>query len=103
MNTGEAWKIRPREEEGESVGHEYWHADGIHISYHGHKPNGYKFFGQCRYGGTEIQECAFPHQTGHIHSNGFDLIVGDGGKAVRLWKWHGEGFDGPRVLCQHRI
>lgn len=54
MNTGEAWQIRPREEEGKSVGHEYWHADGVHISYHGHKPNGYKFFGQCRYDGTEI-------------------------------------------------
>ena len=102
INTGEAWQIRPREEEGESVGHEYWHADGIHISYHGRKVNGYKFFGQCRYDGTEIQEYDFPHETGHIHSNAFDLIVGDGGKEVRLWKWNGNGFDGPRALCQHR-
>ena len=102
MTTGKAWKIRPREEEGEKVGHEYWQADGAHISYHGHKPDGYKFFGQCRFDGSEVQEYAFPHETGHIHSNSFDLIVGDGGREVRLWKWNGNGFDGPRALCEHR-
>ncbi|MEM7134617.1 MAG: oligogalacturonate lyase family protein [Chloroflexota bacterium] len=102
MSTREVWQIRPREEEGETVGHEYWHEDGVHISYHGHKPSGYKFFGKCRFDGTEIEEYDFPHQTGHIHSNGFDLIVGDGGKEVRLWQWNGSGFDGPRALCQHR-
>ena len=21
---------------------------------------------------------------------------------VRLWKWNGSGFDGPRMLCEHR-
>ena len=102
MNTGDVWQIRPRTEEGETVGHEYWHEDGIHISYHGHKPSGYKFFGKIRYDGTEEDEYAFPHTTGHIHSNDFNLIVGDGGKVVRLWRWNGAGFDGPKVLCQHR-
>ncbi len=102
LNTGHAWPIRPREEDLEKVGHEYWHADGIHISYHGHKPNGYKFFGQCRYDGSEVQEYAFPHQTGHIHSNDFERIVGDGGQEIRLWQWNGDGFSGPRALCQHR-
>jgi oligogalacturonide lyase len=102
MDTGRAWQIRPREEPEERVGHEYWHADGIHISYHGQKPNGDKFFGKVRYDNTERQEYAFPHTTGHIHSNDFNLIVGDGGKVVRLWQWNGNGFDGPNALCQHR-
>lgn len=102
MNSGQAWQIRPREEEGETVGHEYWHADGIHISYHGHKPSGDKYFGQIRYDGTGQEEYDFPHVTGHIHSNDFRQIVGDGGRVVRLWQWNGDGFDGPKVLCQHR-
>lgn len=102
MSTGKAWQLRPRKEEGEIVGHEYWHDDGLHISYHGHKANGYKFFGKMRYDGSDETEYAFPHTTGHIHSNDFNLIVGDGGKVVRLWRWNGNGFDGPKALCQHR-
>ena len=102
MNTGNVWKLRPRQEEGETVGHEYWHEDGLTISYHGQKANGYKFFGKMRYDGAEQAEVAFPHTTGHIHSNDFNLIVGDGGKVVRLWQWNGSGFDGPKILCQHR-
>lgn len=102
MSSGKVWPLRPREEEGETVGHEYWHTDGIHISYHGHKPNGHKFFGQMRYDGSAQQEYDFPFVTGHIHSNDFNLIVGDGGKVVRLWQWTGNGFDSPKVLCQHR-
>ena len=41
MNTdsGEVWKIRAREV-GESVGHEYWHADGERIGYHGRNRDG---------------------------------------------------------------
>lgn len=102
MNTGRVWRLREREEPDEIVGHEYWHADGLMISYHGRKANGYKFFGQMRYDGAEQQEYAFPHNTGHIHSNDFQMIVGDGGKVVRLWRWNGSGFDGPKALCQHR-
>lgn len=101
LNTGRAWKIRPREG-GESVGHEYWHADGIHIGYHGRWPDGRKFFGKIRYDGTNRVEVSFPHETGHIHSNDFTMIVGDGGQVVRLWRWNGTGFDGPRLLCEHR-
>jgi oligogalacturonide lyase len=101
LETGEAWMIRPRRD-GESVGHEYWHADGIHIGYHGRWPDGRKFFGMIRYDNSDNVEVDFPHETGHIHSNDFSLIVGDGGRVVRLWKRKGEGFDGPRVLCEHR-
>lgn len=101
LNTREAWILRPREE-NESVGHEYWHADGIHIGYHGRWSDGRKFFGKIRYDNADGVEVSFPHETGHIHSNDFSMIVGDGGKIVRLWQWNGKEFDGPRVLCEHR-
>ncbi len=86
---------------GGRVGHEYWHADGIHLGYHGQGPAG-TVFGKIRYDDTDRCEVAFPHDTGHIHSNDFSLIVGDAGGVVRLWKWTGDGFDGPRILCEHR-
>jgi oligogalacturonide lyase len=101
LNTRKAWKIRPREDK-EAVGHEYWHADGLHIGYHGRWPDGRKFFGKIRYDGTDRLEVSFPHETGHIHSNDFSLIAGDGGKVVRLWRWNDRDFDGPRALCEHR-
>jgi oligogalacturonide lyase len=101
LNTGRAWPIRPRQA-NERVGHEYWHADGLHLSYHGDWLDGRKFFGRVRYDDSDGVEYDFPHVTGHIHSNDFNLIVGDGGKVVRLWRWNGTGFDGPRALCQHR-
>jgi len=104
LSTGEAWQIRPREG-GESVGHEYWHADGEYVGYHGRWPEGRRFFGRIRYDNTDRLEVDFPHETGHIHSNDFSLIVGDGyagSRAVRIWQWNGEAFDGPRALCEHR-
>ncbi len=100
LTTRQAWKVRPRDG-NEIVGHEYWHADGLHIGYHGGWPDGRKFFGRILYDNTQRQEVDFPHTTGHIHSNDFSLIVGDGGKHIRLWKWTGEGFAGPRILCEH--
>jgi oligogalacturonide lyase len=102
LNTGEAWKIRPCEG-GETVGHEYWHADGVHIGYHGAWPDGRRYFGRTRWDNTDRLEVDFPHETGHIHSNDFSLVVGDGYKDphMRLWRWNGESFDGPRMLCAH--
>ena len=101
LDSGEAWRIRPREG-GESVGHEYWHADGIQIGYHGRWPDGRKFFGRIKHDNTDRIEVDFPHETGHTHSNDFAMVVGDGGREVRLWRWNGSAFDGPRVLCEHR-
>jgi len=105
IRTGETWMIRPRTEPEERVGHEYWHADGIHIGYHGQHTNGDKFFGKIRYDNTGCEEVSFPFHTGHIHSNDYSLIVGDGQvgtTSIRLWKWNGQQFDGPRILCEHR-
>jgi oligogalacturonide lyase len=112
LSRGEPRKIRPRAA-NEMVGHEYWHADGEYVGYHGWadaadyvaRRAGKKFFGRVHFDGTGVQEVDFPHETGHIHSNDFGLVVGDGmgGKpAVRLWRWNGRSFDGPRILCEHR-
>ncbi|MGD2173946.1 MAG: oligogalacturonate lyase family protein [Candidatus Brocadiaceae bacterium] len=101
MSRGEVWKLRPREKE-ESVGHEYWFADGVRIGYHGRWDEERKFFGHVNYDGTGRVEVAFPHETGHIHSNDEALVVGDASPVVRIWRWNGEGYDGPRILCEHR-
>lgn len=101
LDQGKAWPIRPRES-GESVGHEYWHADGVTVGYHGRRPDGRRFLGKIRYDNRERFETDFPGETGHIHSNDFSLIVGDGGGVIRLWKRSGDGFAGPRLLAQHR-
>jgi oligogalacturonide lyase len=100
--SGKVWKVRERTVEGERVGHEYWHMDGVHLGYHGERPDGTKVFGRVRYDNEDLVEAAFPFETGHMHSNDFSLIVGDGGQEVRLWRWNGEAFEGPRALCVHR-
>jgi len=106
LSTGAARPIRRREEPQMRIGHEYWHADGIHLGYHGNfsaeEFGGRGFFGRVRYDDTERVEVDFPHLTGHIHSNDFALVVGDAGRVVRLWRWNGESFDGPHALCEHR-
>jgi oligogalacturonide lyase len=99
-DSGEVWKIRAREA-GESVGHEYWHADGERIGYHGRNRDGTQFLGHAHYDDSDRVEVSFPGQTGHIHSNAPELIVGDGGRVVRLWRSSGDGYDGPRALCRH--
>jgi oligogalacturonide lyase len=108
LATGKTWPIRPRTQ-GERVGHEYWHADGVHVGYHGEYPDGRKFFGRVRWDNVDDVEVDFPHQPGHIHSSDFGLIVGDGqgdprDRVIRLWRWNetARAFDGPRVLCEHR-
>ena len=99
--TGKVWKIRESKQHGENVGHEYWFADGDRIGYHGHLPDGRKHLGSCRYDDTDHIENSFPGLTGHIHSNDEKLIVGDGGKVVRLWQWTGDAYTDPRLLCRH--
>ena len=101
VETGGVWKIRARQEEGEAVGHEYWHSDGERIGYHGRRVDGTQFIGHVRYDDTDPIETAFPGKTGHIHSNGPELIVGDGGRVVRLWQRQGDGYGAPRALCCH--
>jgi len=101
LESGKAWPIRPREGD-ESVGHEYWHADGVHLGYHGRYADGDKFFGRIRFDNEARIEIPQRGETGHIHSNDFGLIVGDGGGVIRVWQRRGETFDLPRVLAEHR-
>ncbi len=102
VETKEVWKIRPKSHEGERVGHEYWYADGETIGYHGTRKDGSAFLGHIRYDNTGQEETDFSKHTGHIHSNDNNLIVGDGGDVIRLWKWTGSTYDGPRILCEHK-
>lgn len=98
--TGQVWKIRPPTE-GETVGHEYWYRDGIHIGYHGRMPDGRSYLGHIRYENSNQVEGDFPGQTGHINSHDASLIVGDGGGVIRLWQQEGDGYAAPRILCRH--
>ncbi|MCK0469857.1 oligogalacturonate lyase family protein [Halalkalibacter sp. APA_J-10(15)] len=116
VETGEVWKIREGEP-NQYAGHEYWHADGIHIGYHGFtdsldRKDG-KFLGYAKYDNSTSEEFEFPYQNMHIHSNGATLIVGDGQQAsayhgeryqdcIFLWRKTAFGMEGPRVLCKHR-
>lgn len=102
ITTGKPWMIRPREDEKERVGHEYWFTDGLHLGYHGNRPDGTAFLGTIRYDNTERVEADFSHWTGHLHSNDAALIAGDGGEVIRLWKRTGSAYDGPRVLAVHK-
>jgi oligogalacturonide lyase len=101
LGTCKAWKIRERVE-NESVGHEYWYADGIHLGYHGRYPEKKAIFGKIKYDSTGNVETPCGSETGHIHSNDDTLIVGDGGREVRLWKKAGGSYRGPRMLAEHR-
>ena len=100
--TKEVWKIRPRTHERERVGHEYWFADGETLGFHGTRPDGSTFLGHIRYDNSGLEEVNFSKHTGHIHSNNKNLIVGDGGGVIKLWKWNGKTYDGPRILCEHK-
>ncbi|MGI5893884.1 MAG: oligogalacturonate lyase family protein [Candidatus Merdivicinus sp.] len=98
--TGKNWMIRPRTS-GESVGHEYWYEDGIHIGYHGQYDDDNKVIGVVRFDNTENEEERFNFFTGHIFSRDKQLIVGDGGQYIRLWKFDGKEYGQPKALAYH--
>lgn len=99
-DTGKVWKIRPTSKGG-AIGHEYWFRDGVYIGYHGHTSKGRPTLGRIRYDNTDMVESDFHDETGHIFSRDADLIVGDGGGVIRLWKRSGEHYTAPRILCRH--
>ena len=107
--TGKIWPLRERRGPGESIGHEYWYADGLRVGYHGNY-QGKNFLGSVKFDGTDIIEGDFPQHTWHVHSNDHTLAVGDGNNkgtwnaagSVLLWLWNGKSYDAPRLLCKHR-
>ncbi|MDQ1912732.1 oligogalacturonate lyase family protein [Paenibacillus sp. GD4] len=116
IETGDRWKIRASADHV-FVGHEYWHADGIRIGYHGYTESlsnkDGKFIGSVLYDNAEGEEFAFPFQNMHVHSNDSSLIAGDGQQTsayhgeqlqdtICLWKKTGDRLEGPRILCRHR-
>lgn len=99
-SAGTVWKIRPAAP-GEMAGHEYWFQDGVHIGYHGHDAENRPFLGSIRFDNEQCEEWGFAGETGHIFSRDAELIVGDGGGIIRVWKREGNRYAGPRVLCRH--
>ena len=100
VDTGNAWKIRPTSGK-ETVGHEYWYADGRRIGYHGRDANGKPMIGRIRFDNEDLHETSLSGRTGHIFSHDERLIVGDGGGVIRLWRYDGRKYSLPRVLCRH--
>ena len=103
LRNGVPRKLHPCEK-GESIGHEYWYADGKRVGYHGAR-NGAFQLGHVDFDGTNDVSAAFPFRTGHIFSQDERLIVGDGsreGRYVRLWRLlPGGTYEPPRALCLH--
>lgn len=88
---------------GESIGHEYWYADGKRIGYHG-SADGQWQLGVVNADGSGDHAWLFPFHTGHIFSLDERLIVGDGGRDgryIRVWQLGENGYEPPRALCLH--
>ncbi|WP_042462371.1 oligogalacturonate lyase family protein [Neobacillus dielmonensis] len=116
IQSGEVWKLREGTN-NQYAGHEYWHADGLTIGYHGFtesldRKDG-KFLGFATFNNSDSLEFEFPYQNMHIHSNDSTFIVGDGQQSsayhgeryqdcIFLWKKNDQGMEGPRILCKHR-
>lgn len=103
IRTGKPIKLHPCAP-NETIGHEYWYADGKRIGYHGHRPDGCQL-GHINADGTNDVSVAFPFNTGHIFSQDEKFIVGDGardGRYIRFWTLGEDGmYTAPRALCLH--
>lgn len=97
--TGRSWKIRPTAA-GETVGHEYWFADGKRIGYHGTTAAG-PMFGHCDHDGSNRVEVTCKGWTGHLFSRDENVIIGDGGNVIRLWRLIDGAYAAPQILCRH--
>lgn len=103
IETGRTWKIRPTGPD-QTVGHEYWMADGEHVGYHG-RSGSIHFYGSIRYDNTDCIEAELPGRSWHFHSHMLDLLVGDGNANepyLLAWRLRNGKFDGPKVLAWHR-
>ena len=104
IESGKTWKIRPTNP-GDTVGHEYWMADGEHIGYHGGIWQKSGIFGSIRYDNTDHVEASFDGHCWHFHSHMLDLVIGDGNAQepyLLAWRFRDGAFEGPKVLAWHR-
>ena len=96
IESGKTWKIRPTNP-GDTVGHEYWMADGEHIGYHGGIWQKSGIFGSIRYDNTDHVEAPFNGHCWHFHSHMLDLVVGDGNAQepyLLAWRFRDGAFEG---------
>jgi len=107
-NTGDVKMLRPRNQPGEMIGHEYWLQDGIHVGYQVHVPTPGNpvrttYTGFIKYDGTnDIMALNGPMKDpDHVHSLDKDLIVCDAGVAIKLIRREGDKFGKPRILSMH--
>lgn len=116
ISFGRAKPLR-KQAPGETIGHEYWFADGQRVGFHGTRPakasdgesqvgpRGVHIFGHIRWDNIGLAEYDFPHGSTHFHSLDEHLIVGDGSREkphLLLWKLKDGRYDGPRRLLSHR-
>jgi oligogalacturonide lyase len=103
ISTGEAIALR-EQVPGETIGHEYWFADGQRVGYHGTR-EGVHRFGWTQWDGSVGEEYDFPFGSMHFHSLDETLIVGDGGPGdphLLLWRLLEGRYEGPKILLTHR-
>ena len=96
-----ARKIRPTLP-GETIGHEFWYADGTYVGYHGSLADGRYIFGRSDVTGQDVSEHAMQGATGHTFGLDERVIVGDANGVIRVWFRVDDHYEGPRVLCAHR-
>ncbi len=116
IGSGAACPLR-RQARGETIGHEYWFADGERVGFHGSRPpaaseggaqggsRGVHRFGHIRWDNAGLAEYDFPHGSTHFHSLDENLIVGDGSRdrpQLLLWRLKDGAYQGPRQLLSHR-
>ncbi|WP_248930016.1 oligogalacturonate lyase family protein [Paenibacillus hamazuiensis] len=105
LSTGRTWAIRPRREELEMVGHEFWHADGKRIGYHGFRTDGTGFFGSIGLDNTGEEEVEFAFRNWHAYAEGISQVVVDGKAPLNeliYWRRIGDTYSGPKRLAEHR-
>ncbi|TBL70776.1 oligogalacturonate lyase family protein [Paenibacillus thalictri] len=107
--TGRTWPIRPRREELEMVGHEYWlesdEQSGGRIGYHGFRANGTGFFGSISLDNTDMEETEFAFVNWHAHGDGDRQVIVDGRAPVQdliYWRRGVDGFAQAKLLAEHR-
>ncbi len=107
-NTGKAVMLRPRNDPGEMIGHEYWLQDGIHVGYQVHVPTPGNpvrttYTGFIKYDGTDnLEALNGPMKSpDHVHSLDKDMIVCDAGTTIHVIRREGDKFAKPRILAMH--